>query len=491
MSGRKSSEVAGVLAQGEKVRKMGDESYTEQIERDIKKALESIKKAKDEKKNVLDYETSLAPEAAKMFRKEGEEKVKKFSDLKQKISGMSFQESEAGAIQQKLKELDNALATADNEGKAIRNAIRGKRNGWYCDEEYRRAQNLVKEYKNLRNQRIELSRRAEGLRKDASQAQNALVADIQILKAVKEAIETMNETAKKRQESDAMRKNLNNLMTQLPAKEAEKFFASEYAALKSEMEETVNLSDDALIAAFRDKFARVSDFKTRLEERINLWKQQKADAEESLRSIEERADFSLIGPVEYFNKKERGEKAALFEYLKQYANQDLSGTYDKSLKEAKSLMQQEKFVECMEVLQKMSDLVNDARDKATALQESMLKKTELAGAIQRVMIDMRYNVKTRIIDDNPDNGFRITCNVGDEIIDFDRIDIDNDGKVIVNIDHTEAIGGTCKNSWPKIAERLQDEGIPVTNVTTADGRSVLRTQMHGSGHGEQVRVRSH
>lgn len=491
MSGRKSGEVAGVLAQGEKVRQMGDAIYTEQIERDIKKALESMEKAKDERKKALTYETNLTSEAEEMFSSEGKEKETRFASLKKKISDISFRESDVTAIRHELKKLDNALIAADREGEAIREAIKGKRNGWYCDDEYRRAQNLVKEYGKLRDQRIGLSKRAEQLRMDASREQNAIVADAQTMQTIKEAIENMNETAKKRQESNAMRESLNKLMNQLPVKEAEKFFADEYAVLKSEIEDAVHLSDDALIADFRDKFAKIAAFEARLKERINLWRQQKADAEESLRHIEERADFSLIGPVEYFNKKERGEKTSLFDYLKQYANQDLSGAYEKSLKEAKGLIRQEKFVESMEVLQKAADLVNDARDKATALQESMLKKTELAGAIQRVMKDMKYNVKTRIIGDNPDNGFRVTCNVGDEIIDFDRIDIDNDGKVIVNIDHREAIGGTCRNSWPKIAERLQDEGIPVTNVTLSDGHSILRNKIRIGGQGEESRVRSH
>ena len=485
MSGRKSSEVAGVLAQGEKVRQMTDGLYTNQIEEDIKNALKSIENAKGKKQQAQNSEASLAPEADKMFGEKGKEQVNKFNALKQKFNDMQFDEGEIQNIRQELKDLDNALKAADKEAEDIRTAIKGKRNGWYCDAEYKRANDLVVEYGKLRDKRVKLSHRAANIRQTSAETQTVAIRDAENLQNLKTSIDNMNETAKKRQESNAMRETLNKQIAAIPSKEANKFFGEEFNNIKREIDEAVKLQDEALISEFRDKFNKVSEFSAKLKERINLWKQQKADAESLMRTVCERADFELIGPVEYFNKKERGAKTPLFDYLKQYEGHDYSGDYNNFLNDGKKMIRNESFVEAVAELKKALNFVNELRDKAAALQEVMLKKTELAGAIQKVMHDMKYNVKTRFIDDNPNNGYHITCDVGEEIIDFDTIDIDDDGNIIVSIDHTEAMGGNCQNSWPEIAKRMQDAGIPVTNVTS-HGKSVLRDHGHSPSDRETI-----
>ena len=107
------------------------------------------------------------------------------------------------------------------------------------------------------------------------------------------------------------------------------------------------------------------------------------------------------------------------------------------------------------------------------MQEIMLKKIELAGAIQDVMDELRYDTDLQIINDNPNDGFKITCNIGDEIIDFRHVDIDKDGKIVVDIDHTEGKGSNCSGAWKDISKRLNEVGIPLTEVRMANGASVL------------------
>ncbi|MDY6349122.1 MAG: hypothetical protein SPL62_01290, partial [Selenomonas sp.] len=148
------------------------------------------------------------------------------------------------------------------------------------------------------------------------------------------------------------------------------------------------------------------------------------------------------------------------------------------------------FQDGMVPLREALKLAEAARDAATDLQEAMLQKMELTCAIQDVMEDLQYSFHTRPIDDNPNNGYRIKCEVGDEIIDFDRIDIDEGGGIVVNIDHTEATGGSCHNSWKEIATKMREAGIPVTDVKLASGTSVLRERKTKLGE-EAVQQRVH
>ena len=129
----------------------------------------------------------------------------------------------------------------------------------------------------------------------------------------------------------------------------------------------------------------------------------------------------------------------------------------------------------MKITQSAIEIAENARQEGLKLQESMLKKTELAGAIQDVMDEMRYDTDLQIINDNPNDGFKITCRVGDEVIDFQRVDIDGDGKIIIDIDHKEGKGGNCANSWQDISRRLNEIGVPVTDVRTAHGSVLHRT----------------
>lgn len=70
---------------------------------------------------------------------------------------------------------------------------------------------------------------------------------------------------------------------------------------------------------------------------------------------------------------------------------------------------------------------------------------------------------------------RVTSMVGDEIIDFDKIDIDDDGNYIVNIDHKESRSGTCGSSWKNIVAKMRSAGVPMTDVKKS-GVSILGEQ---------------
>ena len=165
----------------------------------------------------------------------------------------------------------------------------------------------------------------------------------------------------------------------------------------------------------------------------------------------------------------------MFDYINRYGGKDLRKGYQQAVDAARDLIRDEKFLEGIDKLKRASELVMEARDIGIKLQDSMLKKIELAGAIQDVMSDLRYQVGLSIVNDNPNDGFKLTCSIGDETINFDRVDIDADGKIIIDVDHHESVGGMCGATWKDISKRLNKEGIPVTDVLKGD-RSVLHPE---------------
>lgn len=481
MSGRKSSEVAGVLRQGEAVRRMTDGIYSNQIERDFNEYCKILAGIRAIQNQIKNSKPNLSSEAQSLFANEISAQGREYDSLQASLSKLAENDGDGENILQQLKNLDHQLEEADAEAADIRRAIRMK--DWYCDEEYNRAQALVLDYKNLRDRRVDLQHRMTQAAQAARQNLNQAQALANRLKNLQASIEQMNELARKRQESDTMRRELQQALKNIPADWAEKFFAADYANLKAAVNKAAAENDDAVIRTFKNVYADVTAFKTKLDARLETWKNEKADAESWLGKVEALADFELAEPIDYYNNGENCAKTELFAYIGKYGAKDFQTTYRQNLRDAQAAIKNEDFIKGVELLKQAAAVVTEARDYASNLQENMLKKTELAGAIQNVMADLRYNVDLSILNDNPNDGYKITCSIGDEIIDFDRVDIDDEGRVIVDVNHKEAIGGTCGSSWQSIAKKMQDAGIPVTDVKLAGGGSVLRKAQAAKGTG--------
>ena len=485
MSGRKSTEVAAVLKQGESVRRLTDDVYSREIQRCYAQYLESLNGERKIQSSAA-VEVALETEAQEMFGAEGNALVGEFRTLKQNLQRQTVTDN-GKAVLEGLERLDSKLKAADDEADSIRQAIRNK--NWYCDDEYRRAQNLVATYGKLRDERVKLERQMKNLLTAENQKLSAMRESSTRLENLVQQLENMNATAKKRKAADSFRAELQSALESVDAKNAEKFFAADFADLRKNISAAVALSDDGILAAFQKNYAAVAEFKTKLADRIALWHKQKSDAENLFAQMEHAAAETLIGPVDYYNDGENGRRVNLFEYLKTYGGQDFSAQFAKLRSEAQSLIRQENFTGSMPKIQAAIELAENARQEGLKLQESMLKKTELAGAIQNVMEDMRYDVDLQIINDNPRDGFKITCRVGDEIIDFQRVDIDGDGKIVIDVDHREGKGGNCANSWKDISQRLNAEGIPVTDVRTARGSVLHHETAAEKVPGDRVRAR--
>ena len=180
----------------------------------------------------------------------------------------------------------------------------------------------------------------------------------------------------------------------------------------------------------------------------------------------------------------------MFDYLEEYAGKkEYRRDFTSRLAAAKQDIGKERFSDAVQKLRDQQENLISVQQEALELQEAMLKKTALAGAIQDVMDELHYDTNLEILDDNPAHGFRLTCQVGDEIIDFDHIDINTNGQVIVDLNHTESRTGACHESWKSITRAMREAGLPLTDVKK-NGVSIISK---GSGirtdteHGQRSR----
>lgn len=430
MSGRKSTEVAAVLKQGESIRALTDGVYSREIQRSYADYLENLSAERDVKKSAAGLEVALETDAREMFGAEAITLAGDFDGLKSDLSAQGVDDN-GRALLSDLERLDSELKAADREAEDIRQSIRGK--NWYCDDEYRRAQVLVEKYGQLRDSRVSLERRMKNLLAEEGRQLSTMREKAARLDNLADRLKNMNATAKKRKAADSYRAELRKNLADIDSTAAEKFFAADFSSLQKKIDAACNLSDDAVLTAFKENFAAVTDFQTKLAARIALLHKQKSDAEAAFAQMERAAAETLIGPVDYYNDVENGARVGLFEYLKTYAGQDLAAKYAQMRSDAAELLASENFTDAMKIAQTAAEFAENARQAALSLQESMLKKTELAGAIQDVMEDMRYDTDLEILNGNPNDGFRITCRVGDELIDFQRVDIDDNGKIVIPV----------------------------------------------------------
>ena len=100
----------------------------------------------------------------------------------------------------------------------------------------------------------------------------------------------------------------------------------------------------------------------------------------------------------------------------------------------------------------------------------------MAQDIRNVMRNLKYEASASIIDGDIRKGFRITCKVGDEIIDFEKVIIDDEGKVTMDIDHTESVNGTCGVKWTDLQREFAEQGIFVEDVKKNGASVIKKTQ---------------
>lgn len=472
MSGRKSSEVAQVLASSQK----GREQTVADVENAMAETTVFAEKAGAnidrmwEEGNKLT--TSPSDEARRYFNESAKHLESSLEESRAKIAQGRDCLAATGEIRQAFLALKTRLAEADSEAAEIRQAIAAKQNGWHCDKEYEQAQKLGCVYQEIFSGYAKILADCGAIRTRVLARENSARIQLDLARKFDQDLLNLNEIARKREESNALRAQLQKTWSALEPDFARKFFKDEYDALSAEVAASANWPDEETLERYGELAGQLENFSILLAEKIAQWQKARVDAAAGLEAMRDLATVSFIGPIEFFNKGDAGRREELFDFLEHYEGGSPRGKYERIAQAAREAFEREDFAGCGKLVEEGTGLLENARARALKLRENMLNKTYLAAELQKAMNSLGYNTSLGIFDDdNPNSGFRLGCYIGDENIDFDHIDINDDGSVALEINHKSV--GSCGPSWTKIAGRLCELGIPVTDVRMANGSSVL------------------
>jgi len=468
MSGKKSSEVADVLASAKKARKMTEGMYDSAFDsyrEDIVYCDSRLKNIRNEcQDNVV-----VSQEARELFVSESMAQVEKVKDLQTKIKSAKVDLQGLKSKEQELKNIAKELTACDDEADKIASIIRTKPH--YCDEEYRRAERLKEKYQKLAGKRKQIDRDASALVAEAKSVVHQVESWQSQLHGVERIIANLNETAANRKASDGLKKQLQRELKAINVDDAKKFMNQEYVHILA-LEKALSVKTDVeIIAEAPVVLTTVNKFSSDLQYKVAVWKQQKADAESAKNAAEFPVAATFSDPLDYWAEKEN--RFEVFAYLSKYISSDYETKYSKLSCEAADAMKKEQFVEAKKLYNQMESIAVEARGCAAQLQERMIKSADIAFIVEEVMHGENYDTRWVTINDNPNDGFKIICTVGDETIDF-NITFDGD-KPCLNSDDTEAQNGSCKNTWSSLVKKFRAQGLPITDVKK-NGKSILREE---------------
>lgn len=491
MSGKKSTEVADLLQQGWAARELTNN----RLDDAIRKYAESILKNKKELSGLqakAGNSETLSSDASGMFGAEGQKKVQEAAALLQKLKSAVVVEKNAQESARELKRFAADLQKYDSEAADIRRAIANKYD--YCNREYTQASALKKKYEKLAADRRALE---TALQREAYTADEVLLEAKKVFsqfEAVNKAVHDMNVMAANRKQAEAIRKQVTEYKQGIDGKWANKFWPQEYSALMQKTEQALRMADAQLIEEAAEIQGKLNTFSSKLIARIAQWEQEKQAALDAERKAALITEEGFVDAVDFSNDGNAAEKIKLFEYIPYYKECDAEQRYNDKCSKANRMMQAENFVKAKKMYEEAGNIASEARDMALELQESMIKKTKLTEAICDVMQnDLHYDVDiTDINGHDCSDGLRLVCKAGDEIIDFTRIDYDDQGNPIVDIDHTESYTGNCRTSWKDITKALRENGIPITDVRlTATGASILENRVENTASKRQEQTTSY
>lgn len=477
MSGRKASEVNALLIRGKETRAAGAGNF-ESIINNAKKDVAFYQKEHDKTARIIkNSDCSISEEAKREFPQESNALVKQFSNIQKRHGKEKYEIDEIDA---EINCIGDELAQLDNKTNEIHSKI--KVNPHYCDAEYAAASKLVEDYKKNAQKRNGLAEKAKRIsckaKLDAASIENSL----NELNVLEENIKALNEKAQYiveiRQEAMNIKKFINKTVKEIDKKIAEKFMKQQYREILSLSENLVEINDSqTVIQQFKQVEENISLFKSQLEEKNRAFEAERNSTETFLNEI---ADLmkkdKFYNPMEYYKNKESAESMKLADFLNTYAQGEYLKEIQDGLKEAKKALNNENFHEAKKEAHQIRDVIEKAISYANLKQETILKNIFMAQDIRNVMRNLKYEASASIIDGDIRKGFRITCKVGDEIIDFEKVIIDDEGKVTMDIDHTESVNGTCGVKWTDLQREFAEQGIFVEDVKKNGASVIKKTQ---------------
>ncbi|MFI3254182.1 MAG: hypothetical protein R3Y63_07555 [Eubacteriales bacterium] len=490
MSGRKSCEVSGLLSRGAETRKTSENSFKNTlniVERELATALE---KHKENMKFLNQCELAFSAEA----ESELAEEVTQLSALHKKVvSSVQNQDFSLSKIKAESEKIELRLTEIDQTTAKIHQSIRGKND--YCDSEYKQANQLLNELKSIASNRNQLASEANKMKTaGVLQAEQSINSYKQVQKYQRE-VEKLNEKARQivelRQKAAEASAYLLSTIDGISPEHGNKFMKNEYAQVLDMKNRVTSLSEQELVSQFDQLQGEISKFQNTLLEKVMAFEKERDETGLMLSEVEALlTQDSFYEPLDYLKNKENAKKIILCNFLTEYASGEYVAEIQQTLQEGKKAFQEESFSVSREKSDALRSILERATDYANLKQENMIKAASVTIDIRDVMRTFNYKANATVIDGNPANGFSLVCTIGDETINFDKVYVRDDGKVQLEVDHTESASGTCRPRWTKLQEAFLEKGIPMTDVKK-NNRSILygnRQQSQNSVTEERKRM---
>ena len=160
--------------------------------------------------------------------------------------------------------------------------------------------------------------------------------------------------------------------------------------------------------------------------------------------------------------------------MKNFGNSQFVNDIENLVNKLKADFKAEKFSDVKKTFESTMQIIDEASNYAATTHENQAKTILNMLTIKKVMLNLNYDVTVTKNSEYGD-GYSIECRAGDEIIDFDRVTMTEDGKPVIDIDHTEATKGTCHKPWSTIQKSMAEEGLIIEDIKW-HGVSVLNKQ---------------
>lgn len=476
MSGRKSSEVNGLLARGRDARNAGTGNFLNSFH--LLKAISSNQKEIEEIHDRIDSQKlEITPESKQEFPQESKQIQEQFDNIKKENVKVDYTKDIKEAEAEKRR-IDEELQSADQEQDRIAARIRSKSH--YCDNEYRDARKLVKKYQENAEAKTSLMTKIARMFQDSKQKllkkKNLDSRREQVVSKSKELNEKAAKITELRKKAVDAKSYIQDAFRKIDTGLAEKFMKTGYAALKKEVDSFKSLVDAAVVEKVSHLSEEISIFSNQLDQRYSDYLARFEEVEDAIKGNKNSlgtGSASYADPMDYAKNKEDASKISVLDYLKEYSDKhDLIDAINNGIKKAEDLFEAENFDAAEQQAEENTKMIEQAQEYASLLQEHMITNYYTVKDMRRVMKQMGFEVGAYKIDGHIKNGWTISAsNPNGEKIDFTKIYVDDEGKPKIDIDHKTT--GDCPAKWSEITAAFEEIGVFMETIKMENGKIVM------------------
>ena len=266
---------------------------------------------------------------------------------------------------------------------------------------------------------------------------------------------------------------INNEINDIDKNIAEKFLKEGYFEIVQILKEIETTSNEEIVKNVEKYEKKISNYKEELNEKYQEFLKIKSECEIKIQNLKNKIDEKrLYRPMDYYKSESKAEKIGLITYLKEFVKGEYVEKIESKMKRLELALNNEEFDYILANEKEIDNLVDEAITYSKLKFDQQMKTIDVTFGIRKVMRNLGYQVEARKINGDINNGFRVVAKVGDETIDFDEVNVDEEGKIKIDIDHTESRKGNCGTTWKNLKDKFEEEGIMIQDITK-NNRSVL------------------